>query len=100
MEVEVQAREVGENGPGFFWSQANPLHEPVAWHGPSVMNRQELLRQAFDELRDGNLPKDEQRLWRMIASWTPSKGMASQRWLRASCPWPTVRADRQTEAAI
>lgn len=30
-----------------------PLDEPIAWGGPIVMNTQEDLRQAFDELRAG-----------------------------------------------
>ena len=30
-----------------------PLEEPVAWYGPIVMNTQEQLRHAFEELREG-----------------------------------------------
>ena len=30
-----------------------PLREPVAWHGPIVMNTEDQLRQAYDELRAG-----------------------------------------------
>ena len=29
----------------------------MAWHGPIVMNTQEQLRQAFEELRDGTFIK-------------------------------------------
>jgi redox-sensitive bicupin YhaK (pirin superfamily) len=31
-----------------------PLAEPVAWHGPIVMNTQAEIRQALAELRDGS----------------------------------------------
>jgi len=30
-----------------------PLNEPIAWHGPIVMNTDEELREAFRELREG-----------------------------------------------
>lgn len=49
-EVEVQA---GEDGIRFLLISGQPLHEPVAWYGPIVMNTQEQLRQAFEELQQG-----------------------------------------------
>ena len=30
-----------------------PLHEPVAWGGPIVINTRKELQQAFDELNQG-----------------------------------------------
>ena len=44
-EVAVQA---GENGVRFLLISGTPIKEPVAWHGPIVMNSQEELRQAFN----------------------------------------------------
>jgi redox-sensitive bicupin YhaK (pirin superfamily) len=49
-EVTVQA---GENGIRFLLVSGKPLQEPVAWHGPIVMNTEEQLRQAYAELRAG-----------------------------------------------
>ena len=37
---------------------APPLHEPVAWGGPIVMNTRAELEQAFDELRSGTFIKE------------------------------------------
>ena len=34
-----------------------PLEEPVAWQGPIVMNTQEELQRAYDELRRGTFIK-------------------------------------------
>ncbi len=34
-------------------TRQGPLAEPVAWYGPIVMNTQEQLRRAFDELERG-----------------------------------------------
>lgn len=53
-EVEVQA---GEEGIRFLLVSGKPLQEPVAWHGPIVMNTQEQLRRAFQELKDGTFLK-------------------------------------------
>ena len=49
-EVTVQA---GEEGIRFLLVSGNPIEEPVAWHGPIVMNTQQELQQAYAELRDG-----------------------------------------------
>lgn len=49
-EVAVEA---GDDGIRFLLVSGKPLGEPVAWSGPIVMNTQEELRQAFDELQRG-----------------------------------------------
>jgi redox-sensitive bicupin YhaK (pirin superfamily) len=49
-EVCVQA---GDEGIRFLLISGKPLQEPVAWYGPIVMNTQEQLRQAFQELQEG-----------------------------------------------
>jgi hypothetical protein len=49
-EVTVQA---GERGIRFLLVSGKPIEEPVAWHGPIVMNTQAELQQAFAELRGG-----------------------------------------------
>ena len=41
----------------FILASASPLHEPVAWGGPIVMNTREELQHAFDELRAGTFIK-------------------------------------------
>jgi len=41
----------------FILASAPPLHEPVAWGGPIVMNTQEELRKAFSDLRAGTFIK-------------------------------------------
>lgn len=55
-EVEVEA---GEEGVRFLLVSGRPLQEPVAWHGPIVMNTHEQLREAFDELRSGRFLKHQ-----------------------------------------
>jgi quercetin 2,3-dioxygenase len=49
-EVTVQA---GPEGIRFLLVSGKPLEEPVAWRGPIVMNTQDQLRQAFEELDRG-----------------------------------------------
>jgi quercetin 2,3-dioxygenase len=49
-EVTVQA---GDEGIRFILVSGKPINEPVAWHGPIVMNSQAELQQAFSELRQG-----------------------------------------------
>ena len=49
-EITVQA---GEEGVRFLLISGAPIQEPVAWHGPIVMNTAEELQQAFTELRNG-----------------------------------------------
>jgi len=53
-EVTVQA---GPDGIRFLLVSGKPLQEPVAWYGPIVMNTQEQLQEAFDELKQGNFLK-------------------------------------------
>jgi redox-sensitive bicupin YhaK (pirin superfamily) len=49
-EVTVQA---GPEGIRFLLVSGRPLREPVAWHGPIVMNTREELMQAVRELQNG-----------------------------------------------
>ena len=55
-ELTVRA---GEDGIRFLLVSGNPIAEPVAWYGPIVMNTQEQLRQAFQELERGTFLKSE-----------------------------------------
>ena len=49
-EVTVQA---GDQGVRFLLISGAPIEEPVAWHGPIVMNTKAELMQAMAELRNG-----------------------------------------------
>ncbi len=53
-EVTVEA---GPDGIRFLLVSGKPLEEPVAWRGPIVMNTQDQLRQAFEELNRGTFLK-------------------------------------------
>ncbi|MBP1679402.1 MAG: Pirin domain protein [Bacteroidetes bacterium] len=53
-EVTVRA---GDEGVRFLLISGKPLREPVAWYGPIVMNTQEELQQAFEELQEGTFLK-------------------------------------------
>ena len=54
-DVTVQA---GADGIRFLLVSGKPLEEPVAWYGPIVMNTQEELRHAFEELDKGTFLKN------------------------------------------
>jgi len=49
-EVTVQA---GPDGLRFLLISGAPIQEPVAWHGPIVMNTDAEIKQAMTELRNG-----------------------------------------------
>ncbi len=49
-EVVVKA---GDQGLRFLLVSGRPIREPVAWHGPIVMNTDAEIRQAMRDLRDG-----------------------------------------------
>lgn len=49
-EVSLHA---GTFGARFLLIAGAPLHEPIAWHGPIVMNTDEELREAFRDLQEG-----------------------------------------------
>ena len=55
-ELEVQA---GADGIRFLLVSGEPLKEPVAWYGPIVMNTQQQLRQAFEELERGTFLREK-----------------------------------------
>jgi redox-sensitive bicupin YhaK (pirin superfamily) len=57
-EIELQA---GDEGIRFLLISGQPLGEPVAWHGPVVMNTQEELRHAFQQLEDGTFLRADAR---------------------------------------
>ena len=49
-DVTIQA---GKHGVRFLLVSGKPIREPVAWHGPIVMNTQAEIRQAMADLRNG-----------------------------------------------
>ena len=55
-EIEVTA---GPEGMRFLLVAGAPIQEPVAWHGPIVMNTREELVQAFQELNNNTFIKAE-----------------------------------------
>ena len=50
-EVTVQA---GDHGIRFLLISGAPIEEPVAWHGPIVMNTKAEIQQAMADLRNGS----------------------------------------------
>jgi len=53
-EITVQA---GPDGMRFLLISGAPIDEPVAWHGPIVMNTRSELEQAMQDLRNGTFIK-------------------------------------------
>jgi len=53
-EVTVQA---GPDGIRFLLVAGKPIQEPVAWHGPIVMNTRAELQQAMQDLKNGTFIK-------------------------------------------
>ena len=47
----------GTFGAHFLLVSGKPLGEPIAWHGPIVMNSHEELATAFHEINDGTFIK-------------------------------------------
>ena len=49
----------GPEGVRFLLISGQPIKEPVAWHGPIVMNTRGELMQAFNELNNGTFIRDQ-----------------------------------------
>lgn len=43
----------GDEGVRFLLIAERPIQEPVAWHGPIVMNTKDEIRQAMRDLQNG-----------------------------------------------
>lgn len=54
-EIRVRA---GPEGMRFLLVSGAPIREPVAWHGPIVMNTREELRTAIRDLQEGRFIRD------------------------------------------
>ena len=56
-EVSVQA---GDQGIRFLLISGAPIEEPVAWHGPIVMNTKAEIQTAIRDLNNGTFIKPAQ----------------------------------------
>ena len=54
------ALRAGESGMKFLLISGMPIREQIAWYGPIVMNTEEELQTAYDELRRGDFIKTKQ----------------------------------------
>jgi len=53
-EITLQA---GDEGVRFLLVSGAPLQEPIAWHGPIVMNTREEIMQAMTDLKNDTFIK-------------------------------------------
>lgn len=51
--------EAGGQGTRIMLMSAKPTHEPIAWYGPIVMNTQQEIRKAVQEINDGTFIKTD-----------------------------------------
>jgi redox-sensitive bicupin YhaK (pirin superfamily) len=58
---DVVEASAGAGGGRFLLAAARPLHEPIARHGPFVMNTRAEIEQTLQDLRTGNFIRDEAR---------------------------------------
>ncbi len=56
--------QAGDEGIRFLLISGKPLQEPVAWHGPIVMNTRQELIDAVNELQAGTFIKQSGADWR------------------------------------
>ena len=47
----------GKDGARFLLIGGTPLHEPISWHGPIVMNTHEEIKVALEDLQNGTFIK-------------------------------------------
>src|SRR2546427_11627213 len=63
---DVVEASAGAGGGRFLLAAARPLHEPIARHGPFVMNTRAEIEQTLADLRTSNFirnePRDERRM--------------------------------------
>jgi hypothetical protein len=50
---DILTARAGPGGTRFIMATGRPLHEPIAWGGPIVMNTEDELEKAYDELSAG-----------------------------------------------
>ena len=60
--MAMRLRQAGEAGVRFLLI-SGALREPVAWHGPIVMNTRDELQEAFRELNSGSFVKNGAEGW-------------------------------------
>ena len=56
-EGEMQIKSDENEKLEFIFAEGTPLNEPIAWHGPIVMNTHEELVQAYKDLQEGTFIK-------------------------------------------